>query len=253
MKQKNMTFFKCFVGILLILALFFSDINQWLFIGILIFGLVGTLLLTLWPHIQLPKYVKHGKRKKPSSVPDEGDPVKAALLCQFSHRITDKLRSAYPEAVWDWESRPDTRKLLSGEVVRIQLLQAGEFTHAEVKLDVYGGIHLGLLKIQKLNKDTAASKKPSEPPVDCNSWYELVGSKVLSQVITDLNARGYTRLSINEKGDVFITEKDNTPVVKERFQNFPGKKHWEELISIFKENELDAAATDTALVLSWEN
>ena len=71
-------------------------------------------------------------------------------------------------------------------------------------------------------------------------------------MITDLNARGYSSLSINENGDVFIMEKD-TPVIKERFDNFPGRKYWKELSKILEENELNVRNQGNALVLSWRN
>lgn len=252
MNKKASTFFKVFTGILFVIAIFFHDMDQRIFLGLIAFGLIGLLLLLVMPRIHFPKIQwKHMFSRKRKEIPDsEQDPLQDALLCQFSHRITDKLRSAYPKALWNWDKQPNVQKILSGKSMRIRLSDAAEYTHAEVSLDTYGSIHLRLMKIQELLPQSGAAPSAEEPPVDCTSWYELVGASVLNQMITDLNARGYQHLSINESGEIFITDKD-TPVVKERFQNFPGKKHWEELVSIFQENELQAQITDTALILSW--
>lgn len=252
MNKKASTFFKVFTGILFVIAIFFHDMDQRIFLGLIAFGLIGLLLLLVMPRIRFPKIQwKHTfSRKRKESTDSEQDPLQNALLCQFSHRITDKLRSAYPKALWNWDKQPNVQKILSGKSMRIRLSDAAEYTHAEVSLDTYGSIHLRLMKIQELSPQNGAAPIAEEPPVDCTSWYELVGASVLNQMITDLNARGYQHLSINESGEIFITDKD-TPVVKERFQNFPGKKHWEELVSIFQENELQAQITDTALILSW--
>lgn len=252
MNKKASTFFKVFTGILFVIAIFFHDMDQRIFLALIAFGLIGLLLLLVMPRIHFPKIQwKHTFSRKRKDIPDsEQDPLQDALLCQFSHRITDKLRSAYPKALWNWDKQPNVQKILSGKSIRIRLSDAAEYTHAEVSLDTYGSIHLRLMKIQELSPQSGAAPSAEEPPVDCTSWYELVGASILNQIITDLNARGYQHLSINESGEIFITDKA-TPVVKERFQNFPGKKHWEELVSIFQENELQAQITDTALILSW--
>ena len=250
MNKKISVLLKVFTGILVFLAIVFQDMDRKLFLSLMVLGLTGILLFALIPRLHLPKHQWHWKIPHAQPAASEEDPLRTALLCQFSHRITDKLRSAYPQALWDWEKRPDIDKILSGKSVRIHLCDAAEFTHAEVSLDTYGSIHLQLLKIEELSRNPGKTSDQEELPVGCVSWYELVGAGVLNQVITDLNARGYDSLCISEKGEIFITDKD-TPVVKEHFQNFPGKKHWAELVSIFQENELQAEATDTALVLSW--
>lgn len=250
MNKKGSIFFKVFTGILLITAIFFHGIDDHIFLAFILFGLAGTLLLVLIPKIQLPNIQWKRTLPKHSKEMDEKEPLEIALMCQFSHRITDKLRSAYPQALWDWEQQPDVQKILSGKSTRIRLQDTAEFTHAEVSLDSYGNIHLQLMKLQELSKQLQPESDIEEAPVDCSSWYELVGASVLNQIITDLNARGYESLSINENGDVFITE-NNTPVIKEHFQRFPSKKYWEELITIFQQNELQAQETGNSLVLTW--
>ena len=108
--------------------------------------------------------------------------------------------------------------------------------------------------IQDLTGSSGPEQEESrpEPATDCASWYELIGKNVLQEVITDLNARGYTSLSINENGDVYIMDQD-TPIIKERFSNFPSRKYWDTLTEIFEQNELRVNSTGNTLVLSWPN
>lgn len=256
MKSKGLLFFRIAAAFLLFIALFAPKADRGLVLGIIIFGLLGTLLLICLPKIHLPKIPKRKlKEKQRKTAAQPSDDVSMALLCQLSHRITDKLHSAYPDATWDWEKRPSTERLLSGKAVRLCVTHAGEFTHAEVCIDAYGSLRLKMMRIEpftRAGKDAENDPVPEPPVVDCSSWYDLVGASVLNGLITDLNARGYSSLSINERGEIYITENDKQ-VLKDTFQNFPGKNYWEELAGIFMDNELGAEITDTALQLSWGN
>lgn len=241
------------VAALLILALFFPGLERTLFLKIAVLGLMGVLLFTLLPRIHLPKLPRHpAKPRQKKSSPSPSDDMRTAFLCQLSHRITDKLRSAYGDATWEWCHQPNVERLLMGKTERITLSHVPEFTHAEISMDTFGALHIQLLKLQAFAQAPGPdANPPKEPPVvDCSAWYELVGESLLSRLVTDLNARGYSKLTILENGDITILEADE-PVVKETFDQFPGKTYWNELASIFTENGLKAAVTDTALELSW--
>lgn len=256
--MKSITFFKIFAGVVFALTLFASNLDQRIFLAVILIGLLGTLFLAVLPRIHFPQWKRIStgipKKKKYPPAMKEENPLATALICQIGHRITDKLRAAYPHATWDWLKRPDIHALLSGNPIRLQLMGAGDYTHADIRLDIYGNIHFQLLLIKDLVSASVSDcdQKTSEPLTDCVSWYELIGKTVLQEVITDLNARGYSSLSINESGDVFIMEHD-TPIIKERFSNFPSRKYWDTLAEIFEQNELRVKNTGNALVLSWPN
>ena len=252
MKSKSMQFLKILVGILLFLTIFFGERKTIIF-PVIVLGLTSILLITVVPkiHFHLPNFKRF---KKEPTEPEHTD-TRTMLLCQLSHRITDKLHSAYADATWDWCRKPNVGRLINGKTERICLSGVPDYTHAEISLDLYGTLYLQFMKIepfsQAVGKKSAAPAE--EPPVvDCHSWYSLVGEPVLSGIITDLNARGFTKLMILENGDISIME-DKTPVVKESLNNFPGKTYWKELSGIFSENGLKAAIQDTALELSGSN
>ncbi len=254
-KSKSTLFFKIVVAILFILALFAPGQNRNLILGTLVFGILGTIFLSLLPKFHIPIIPKRNRRfqRKRTVTQEPDEQLCLALLCQLSHRITDKLHAAFPDATWDWELKPDMQRILDGKASRLCLHHAGEFTHAELFMDAYGTLRIRLMHMENLtthSKGDGTGGNPQPTPVDCSSWYELVGAKVLAGLISDLNARGYSSLSINDNGDIFIIE-DGNPVVKDTFKYFPGKQYFEELASIFSENELQAEATEQALVLTW--
>lgn len=43
------------------------------------------------------------------------------ILCHLSLRISDKIKSAYPKAVWQWIVKPSLLDLLNGMTVRISV------------------------------------------------------------------------------------------------------------------------------------
>ena len=96
-----------------------------------------------------------------------------------------------------------------------------------------------------------AGKTPLEPSVvDVRVWYELIGQKVLEELITDLNANGHSMLTIKENGDIVINSQKKK-VLKATLDSFPEKIYWKELISILEENELKGKISDNSLQVSW--
>ena len=179
--MKSLTFFKIFTGVVLVLALFATNLDQRILLAVILIGLLGTLFLASLPRIHFPQWernpIRIPKKKKHLPVMDEDDSLATALICQIGHRITDKLRSAYPQATWNWEKQPSIKRLLSGQTIRIQLMQAGDYTHAEINLDSYGSIQFHLLIIKDLSSSSVPEDdgKETEPATDCASWYELIG------------------------------------------------------------------------------
>ena len=163
------------------------------------------------------------------------------MLCHISLRITDKLKSAYPQAVWQWKQKPSLKDILAGATLRIAVDDMEKYNHADICFDRFGRIHVQPLVVgsfQPSAQDTPPEPENEEPEapsvVDVSVWYELVGQKVLESLITELNAGGHTRLTIKENGDVVIRQ---------------NKK--ELLKATLEENELKARIAGDALQVSW--
>ena len=179
------------------------------------------------------------------------------MLCHISLRITDKLKSAYPQAVWQWKQKPSLKDILAGATLRIAVDDMEKYNHADICFDRFGRIHVQPLVVgsfQPSAQDTPPEPENEEPEVpsvvDVSVWYELVGQKVLESLITELNAGGHTRLTIKENGDVVIRQ-NKKELLKATLENFPGRNYWEDLISTLEENELKARIAGDALQVSW--
>lgn len=180
------------------------------------------------------------------------------MLRHIALRITDKLKSAYPHATWQWQGKPQLQNILQGGTVRIVVEEMAAFTHADITFDRIGRIHvepmiIGIFAAPSVSDDTDTESEeaaPEPPVVDVNVWYELIGQKALENIITELNTNGYTKLSIKENGDIVIN-RQKKEMVQATLDAFPGKPYWEELITVLEENELKGKITGSSLQVSW--
>lgn len=180
------------------------------------------------------------------------------MLRHIALRITDKLKSAYPHATWQWQGKPLLQNILQGSTIRISVEDMAEFTHADITFDRFGRIHVEPMIIGSFaaspvpdaTEAIPAEAEPEPPVVDVNVWYELIGQKALENIITELNANGYTKLSIKENGDIVINRQKKESV-QATLDAFPGKPYWEELITVLEENELKGKITGSSLQVSW--
>lgn len=178
------------------------------------------------------------------------------MLLHIALRITEKLKSAYPQSVWQWKDTPSLQDILAGGTVRILVENMDAYTHADISFDRFGRIHVEPMTIGTFAEPPAddpddAEETPPEPSVvDVRVWYELVGQKVLESQITDLNANGHTKLTIKENGDI-IVNRQKKEMLKVTLDSFPAKSYWEELVLLLAEDELKAKITGNTLQVSW--
>lgn len=179
------------------------------------------------------------------------------MMQHISLRISEKLKSAYPDAIWKWCKKPSLEELLRGATVRIKVEAMAQYTHADISFDRFGRIHVEPMKIGSFTSpDTPEDTDPDEEPagepavVDVRAWYELVGQTVLETQITELNATGHSKLVIKENGDIVINRQKKEVLVT-TLDALPGKNYWNELVSILEENELNAKIAGNGLQVSW--
>lgn len=202
----------------------------------------------------------------------ETDPIRPAaptpdsretetMLLHISLRITEKLKSAYPQSVWQWKDTPSLQNILAGGTMRIMVENMDTYTHADISFDRFGRIHVEPMVIgcfadvengtdAKPESGTGEETTPEPSVVDVRVWYELIGQTVLEKLITDLNANGHSMLTIKENGDIVVSCQKKK-ILKATLDSFPGKTYWKELISILEENELKGKISDNSLQVSW--
>lgn len=179
----------------------------------------------------------------------EFEPELKFVIIQLSHRITDKLHSAFPEGSWHWIERPTLKHFADGGTVRIATKNTEEFTEADILMDAFGRIELQMLKTDTLAKIVKRTDKKADTgyTVDAEVWYNQCAQKVLTEIITDLNARGTKVLCIKEDGSMVINEGEKVGVLKA----FPGKNLWKKIVSIFEENGLKAVENENSIEIAW--
>ena len=187
------------------------------------------------------------------------------MLLHIALRITEKLKSAYPQSVWQWKDTPSLKDILAGGTVRILVENMDAYTHADISFDRFGRIHVEPMTIGTFaepsgngtsagpktgDADAAEETSPEPSVVDVRVWYELVGQKVLESQITELNANGHTKLTIKENGDI-VVNRQKKEMLKGTLDSFPAKSYWEELVLLLAEDELKGKITGNTLQVSW--
>lgn len=244
--------------------------NQWIVIAVfamwLLFLTVQLVLvnrrrITHWFKSLIP--VQEQISKEPPSppqsavmeVPDVSDSPGVVLLRHLNCRISDKLKSAYPDITWNWEAQQPEQIATKGGTGRIKLHQAGEFTHAEVTVDQFARIEFKMMKLVDINTliaGTAPTGIPEAEPVttDASAWFDLVGREQLTAIVTELNTRNYRKLSIAENGDVYVVE-DGASVKQGSLENLPGKNFWKELSELITSSGPTTQVSGDQLHLTW--
>ena len=192
----------------------------------------------------------------PQKDPDRLEKENELMLRHIALRITDKLKSAYPQAVWQWRDKPSLSSVLKGDTVRICVENMAQYTHADISFDRFGRIRIEPMVVgefipEEKSGSPAVEETPAEPPVvDVRVWYELTGQKILEEQITDLNANGHSRLSVKENGDIVII-RQKKEVFRAHLEAFPPKSYWPELLNVLNENELKGKISGNQLQISW--
>lgn len=189
-------------------------------------------------------------------VPDITEPSGLILQRHVNYRISGYLKSAYPDVTWEWCEEAPEKIITKGGVGRIRLFGVPDFNYADVLFDQQANINCSMLKIVPLSEmHPAAAAAPDEipqphQPVDPQVWYEVQGRKILEELVTDLNSRGYSSLTIRNNGDVCICQGDDEKP-QTAFENLPEKVYWPRLVKVFEREGLAANVTDDSIVLSW--
>ena len=171
------------------------------------------------------------------------------VINHLSHRITDKLHSAFPESSWDWVDKPSVKLFTEGGIIRIRTHKTEEFNEADVILDSFGRIDFKMLKASSIAEIIKAEDENAEVAftVDTKVWFEQCGQKALTELITELNAKGTKTLLINEDGSVVLEDNKQVGSLK----SFPSKNLWKKLIGIFEEQGLTAVENEDSILLGW--
>ena len=154
-----------------------------------------------------------------------------------------------------WCGKQPEQLIRNGGTGRIRVFGIDEFDHADVTLDQNANIKCDMVKIVPLSKVGGETNEddatpPNRQPVDPRIWYETQGRSVLEALISDLNSRGHSKLTLREDGDICI-EQGEDAVSQEHLNNFPQKVYWPRLAEVLESNGLAAEVTAQGIQVSW--
>ena len=164
--------------------------------------------LPLWRNNRAYR-VKEAQLREQKASANGGGQLAEALLCHVNYRITAMLH--------------------------IRVYGIPEHDYADVKLDQKANLDCSLVKLSPLMPGSPDAQPPNRQPVNPRIWFETRGRAVLEALVTDLNSRGHSSLTVRENGEIFVQTKENeTEPAKEAFLDFPEKVYWPQLVKVLE-------------------
>ena len=177
--------------------------------------------------------------------------VAGLLLCHVNYRISDYLKSAYPNVRWEWTMNDPALFIVRGGTGRIRLYGVPDYEYADVTLDQKGSLNCALVKIVPVQDNGQGASSGQHSP-DPSVWFELEGRDVLDTLIADLRSRGHSGLTLNEDGSIsFQPEAGGSKTTKPAFASFPEKVYWPRLADVLEQEGLTADVQADHIAVSW--
>ncbi len=174
------------------------------------------------------------------------------LLHHVNYRISGCLKSAYPEATWEWVMRDPAAFVAQGGTGRIRVYGIPDYDHADVTLDRNGKLACSLVRLSPITGTKEEPAAPGQESLDPRIWYETQGSDILESLVTDLASRGHHSLTLKEDGSICVKPADGgEELCQGSFPSFPDKVYWPGLVKVLEQNGLAATAIDTGIVVAW--
>ncbi len=167
----------------------------------------------------------------------------------LSHRITDKLQSAYPNATWRWKYALSPGFVEDGGKARIETRGTDEYNEAEITVDGFGRIGIEMIRSKSINEaiKDADEKADVTYTSDVSVWYDVLGKKILTEMISELNAKGNKSLSVSEDGSIMVGEAETVG----SFPSFPSKNLWSKLAQIIEGEGLRTVCNEASIEIGW--
>jgi len=174
------------------------------------------------------------------------------LLHHVNYRISGCLKSAYPEATWEWVMRDPAAFVVQGGTGRIRVFGVPDYDYADVTLDRNGKLACSLVRLSPINGTDAQPAAPGQESLDPCIWYETQGSDILESLVSDLASRGHHSLTLKEDGSICVKPVgDGEEVCQGSFPSFPDKVCWPGLVKVLEQNGLAATTIDTGIIVAW--
>lgn len=188
---------------------------------------------------------------QPNAYPDQA--LMQTLLRHVNYRISGCLKSAYPDAQWEWVMRDPAGFVAQGGTGRIRVSGIPEYDYADVTLDRNGKLSCSLVKVAPIGGSSGEKPgAPAQDTLDPRIWYETQGREVLERLGADLESRGHHSLTLKEDGTICTQSTDGgTETSQGAFTSFPERVYWPGLVKVLEQNGLAATTQDNGIIVAW--
>jgi len=220
------------LALLVVVAFFRGPNSQWLMIGafglwaaytavMLIRSLLSGDCHTLGAFlVKVTPGWKNRQADAPQLIVENRD-LKIAFMNQIILRITENLQYCYPDAVWKWGEKNPMERILNQESCRITISKVKDFNFADIQIDAKGGLNFEFGKkvtLCEIKQNAKEEKSYGGDTRATDDWFYSEGSKVLNNLICELNAAGYAKFFISETGEISIVDEGKPQVLDTDFQ-----------------------------------
>lgn len=207
------------------------------------------------PAIRAAKTQKKAKKQSQKAAAPDTAQLQALLhmlLQHVNYRVSGCLKSAYPDARWEWCMRDPASFVSRGGTGRIRVYGIPDYEYADVTLNQNGKLDCSLIKVSPLNGAAKQAPPPNRQPSDPETWYETQGRSILERLVADLESRGHRSLSIKEDGSICVQPADGGEETKcASFPTLPDKSMWTTLVKVLETRGLAASAMNDAITVAW--
>ena len=189
------------------------------------------------------------KRKEMMSAGVSYDGLLQKLLAHVNYRVSAALRSAYPSASWEWKTKDPLRFVSQGGIACIRVYNIPNYAYFRVRLGPDASI-----VCEPINDppQPAENTPQSQQTADPETWFETKGKETLTKLMCELNARGHSKLFLNEIGEVSIQPvPDGELIPQHQLDSFPKKADWPKLTELLKNAGLNAAQMNDSIQIAW--
>ena len=193
------------------------------------------------------------KEKTKIQVIDVGPDYKKLFVQQTYYRIQEKMRTKFPNVSVEISESELYKIACEGKTIYAAIDQAEHYTHLSVALAKNGDLIMNLFSLVNLDmihqtKDQIQQEIEEDTQIE--QWFERKGQQLLTELLTNMNARGYSKISINEEGDVMVRE-DGRNCVKDYFKEIPPKKDWQKLKELMSKDGVNVQVSARYLKFAW--
>ena len=174
------------------------------------------------------------------------------LLRHVNYRVSDCLKSGYPDARWEWMMHDPALFVAQGGTGRIRVYGVPDYDFADVTVDQNGQLSCSLVKLAPVQKPEEKPTPPNQQEFDPQVWYDTNARQTLEHLVADLDSRGHSSLRLKEDGSICICPKgDGEEAAQGMLAGFPIKDCWDKLAEILKQEGLAAEVQDNCIAVTW--